>query len=106
MEELLNAESNSPAAKEAIDLFCYQAIKVIGSLYAVLGGLDTLVFTGGIGENSAIIRQRICGGLKFLDLDRPGSSCQVKVLQTDENLVMAKHAFHLLSQRTIRSVAS
>jgi acetate kinase len=95
MENLLKAESESPAAHEAVELFCYQAIKFIGSLYAVLGGLDRLIFTGGIGENSGVIRQRICKGLTFLDLDREGS---LRVLQTNENLIMARHAFRILDQ--------
>jgi len=103
MEDLLNAESESPASREAIELFCYQAVKFIGSLYAVLGGLDKLVFTGGIGENSSIIRQRICKGLTFLDLGHEASSCQVKVLRTNENLVMAKHALRILSEKSTSS---
>ena len=67
MEDLLKAESDSIAAKEAIELFCYCARKFVGSLSAVLGGLDTLVFTGGMGENSAVVRRRICEGLSFLE---------------------------------------
>jgi acetate kinase len=98
MEELLKAETDSPAAREAIELFCYQAVKFIGSLYAVLGGLEKLVFTGGIGENSTVIRQRICKGLNFLDLGQEASSCQVRVLQTNENFIMATHALRILSQ--------
>ena len=68
MEDLLKVEADSIAAKESIELFCYCAIKFIGSLGVVLGGLDTLVFTGGMGENSPDIRRRICEGLSLLNI--------------------------------------
>ena len=67
MEDLLKAEPESISAREAIELFCYCARKFIGSLSAILGGLDTLIFTGGIGENSRVLRDRICEGLNFLE---------------------------------------
>jgi acetate kinase len=92
MEDLLKAEEDSIRANEAIELFCYSAKKALGSLYAVLGGLDALIFTGGMGENSAVIRNRICENLTFLQ-----SPCEIKVLHTDENRIMAEHAFLLLS---------
>lgn len=93
MEDLIKREQESAAAKEAIELFCYTARKFIGSLSAVLGGLDTLVFTGGIGENSGILRRRICEGLSFLE------PYEVRTLHTNENLMLAKHASDLLSNR-------
>jgi acetate kinase len=65
MQELLAKETGDHRAAEAIALFCYQARKFLGSLAAVLSGLDTLVFTGGIGENAASIRSRICEGMEF-----------------------------------------
>jgi acetate kinase len=89
MEELLKTESTP--AREAVELFCYCAKKALGSLYTVLGGVDALVFTGGMGENSSLIRARICEGLEFLK-----SPCQTRVLHTNENRVMAKHALNLL----------
>lgn len=61
-------ESSEPAAQEAIELFCYRAIRKVGSLTAALGGLDCLVFTAGIGEHAAEVRQRICEGLAWLGL--------------------------------------
>ena len=64
-------ESAEPGAKLAVDYFVYRAAKEIGALAAVLGGIDGLVFTAGIGENSAEIRRRICGGLR-LARDRTG----------------------------------
>ena len=63
------AKRDDVRAAEALALFCYQAKKWIGAFAAALGGLDTLVFAGGIGENSAPIRARICDGLGFLGVD-------------------------------------
>ena len=67
--DLLAREATDVRAAEAIELFCYQARKWIGSFAAVLGGLDTLVFAGGIGENGAVIRERMCAGLGFLGIE-------------------------------------
>ena len=69
MQDLLGREATDPAAAEAIALFCYQARKFLGALAAALGGLDTLVFTGGIGEHAAPVRARICTGLEFLGIE-------------------------------------
>jgi len=66
MQDLLEKESSDPRAADAVALFCYQVKKTIGAFSAALGGLDTLVFTGGIGERSPVIRSRICSGLHFL----------------------------------------
>ena len=76
LRDLLAVEVEDVRAAEAVALFCYQARKWIGSFAAALGGVDTLVFAGGIGENSAVARQRICAGLGFLgiELDLPGFS--------------------------------
>ncbi|WP_299872282.1 acetate/propionate family kinase [uncultured Cocleimonas sp.] len=63
------AESDDPKAKEAIELFCYRAVKEIGSQIAVMGGLDAIVFTAGIGENSALIRKLICEPLAWLGVE-------------------------------------
>ncbi len=68
MQELLALESSDVRAAEAVALFCYEVRKAIGALSAVLGGLDALVFTGGIGERSSIIRSRICAGLGYLGI--------------------------------------
>ena len=72
LRDLLAREAVDVRAAEAVALFCYQAKKWIGSFAAALGGLDTLVFAGGIGENAPLIRERICDGLGFLgiELDR------------------------------------
>ncbi len=66
MRDLLDRETQDVRAAESVALFCYQAKKWIGSFAAVLGGLDTLVFTGGVGENAPLVRARICEGLGFL----------------------------------------
>ena len=69
MQDLLEKESSDTRAAEAVGLFCYQVKKTIGAYSAVLGGLDSLVFTGGIGERSAAIRSRICSGLGYLGIE-------------------------------------
>src|SRR5471030_1237138 len=73
MRDLLAREEQDVRASEAVALFCYQAKKWIGAFAAALGGLDTLVFAGGIGENASPVRARICGGLQFLgvEIDEP-----------------------------------
>lgn len=105
---LLNASASS--AREAIDLFCYTARKYMGALAAVLGGVDTVVFTGGIGEHAAVVRDGICRGLGYLGLQldaernasgadvvsAPGSAVAVRVIGTDEEFVVATHVRHLL----------
>ncbi len=104
VQELLNKEGNDPRAAEALTVFCYHAKKFIGALSAAMGGLDTLVFTGGIGENSGIIRERICKDLNFIGIDldttknlknesiisKEISNVSVRVIQTDEELMIAR----------------
>jgi acetate kinase len=111
MRELLDCEKNDIRAREAIELFCYQIKKWVGAFAAALGGLDTLVFAGGIGENAPRIRARICAGLEFLgvqideDLNKGGKNLissksgqvKVRVIQTDEEVVIAKAAASLLN---------
>jgi acetate kinase len=111
MRDLLGKEANDPRAIDAIALFCYLARKSVGALAAVLGELDTLIFTAGIGEHAASVRERICHGLEFLGLgldaerndrhgpiiSRDGSRVVVRVMKTDEDLMIARHVRHLLS---------
>jgi len=113
MRDLLDKESRDPRAAAAIALFCYQARKFVGALAAVLGGLDTLIFTGGIGEHAAPIRARICAGMDFLGIQlderrnaahasiisRDDSAATVRVMPTDEDLMIARHTYRLLPQR-------
>lgn len=110
MRDLLAREADDRRAAEAVALFCYQAKKWIGAFAAALGGLDTLVFTGGIGQNDPVIRARICDGLGFLgiELDRQqnaqnaevvstsASRAVVRVIRTDEELTIANHVWRFL----------
>ncbi len=112
MQDLLAKESTSTEASEAVALFCYQAKKWIGAFTAVLNGLDILVFTGGIGENSPVIRSRICAGLDHFGIgvdeeaneknaqviSTPGSRVIVFMIPTDEEYMMAKMATKLLDK--------
>ena len=111
MRDLLSKEAANPQVAEAVDLFCYQAKKWIGSFAAVLGGLDTLVFAGGIGENAPTVRTRICEGLGFLGvqlsklrnaktadiISTDSSSATVRVIRTDEELMIARSVRRILA---------
>jgi acetate kinase len=110
MHDLLRTEATDPRAAEAVELFCYSARKFVGALAAALGGLDTLVFTGGIGEHAAPVRQRICAGLGFLGIElepaRNAASSDVisgarsrvlvRVMQTNEDLIIARHTIKVV----------
>ncbi len=110
MRDLLAQEAGDVRAAEAVALFCYQAKKWIGAYSAVLGGLDTLVFAGGIGENCPIIRARICAGLGFLgiELQGPGNAehapvisaptgrVTVRVICTDEERMIVRSVCRVL----------
>jgi acetate kinase len=103
MRNLLECETRDARAAEAVALFCYQVKKWIGGFAAALGGLDTLVFAGGIGENAPIIRARICDGLGFLGVEiepkrnlanaalisSDAGRVSVRVMRTDEELMIA-----------------
>ena len=111
MRDLLAKEAADPRIAEAVDLFCYQAKKWIGSFAAVLGGLDTLVFAGGIGENAPPVRARICAGLGFLGLDLDearnaesaavistgASRATIRVIRTDEEMMIARSVWRTLN---------
>jgi acetate kinase len=111
MRELLLRERNDLRAAEAVALFCYQAKKWICALAGALEGLDTLVFAGGIGENSPEVRARICRGLGFIGIqldegrnsaNAPVISCDggpavARVIRTDEELIIAKTVCRILA---------
>jgi acetate kinase len=111
MRDLLVKESDDIRAEEAIALFCYQAKKWIGAFAATLGGLDTLVFAGGIGENCPVVRSRICEGLGFLGIgldekqnrknahiiSKEKESVVVRVIHTDEEWMIAKTVSQVLN---------
>ena len=98
MQDLLALASTDVRAAEAVELFCYQAKKWIGAFAAALGGLDTLVFAGGIGENSAAIRARICDGLGFLgiELDATLNATGAGVINTDSSLIRGQTAVRVI----------
>ena len=108
MRELL--ASDAPAAAEAIDLFCYRISRELGSLAAALDGLDAIVFTAGIGEYAAPVRERVCRAAAWLGvsldpeanakhgprISAPQSGVDVWVIPTNEELMIARHALHRL----------
>jgi len=114
VKTLLAVRAREPAAAEAVELFCHQLRKHVGALAAVLGGIDTLVFTGGIGEHAAPLRWEACLGLQHLgihlDPERNArhepvisadeSVCTVRVVPTDEDLMIARHTRTVLGART------
>jgi len=110
MRDLLGREARDVRAAEAVALFCYQAKKWIGSFAAALGGVDTLVFSAGIGENCPPVRRRICAGLGFLGIElnparntrnaplisAADSRVTVRVIRTDEERMIARSVTRLL----------
>jgi len=107
------AEINKRSAL-ALEIFCHNVVKFIGSYYAVMGGMDAIVFTAGVGENSPFTRRRICEMLhgigirinveknkfrglgEFVDITGPGSIAKVFVIPTDEELVIARDTKELV----------
>jgi len=114
LRDLLAQEARDVRAAEAVALFCYQAKKWIGSFAAALGGLDTLVFAGGIGENAPTVRARICDGLEFLGIEleekrnaanegvisTDDGRVAVRVIHTDEELMIARSVCRALGLGT------
>ena len=110
MKTLLEKSGSDLDAAQAVAMFCYQVRKFVGAFAAVLAGLDTLVFTGGIGERAAAVRSGICQGLQHLGVElddvrnlhdeavitRDDSSCTVRVVGTDEDLMIARHTKRLV----------
>ena len=106
MRQLLDWRATDERAAEAVDLFCYQVRKTIGAFSAVLGGLDTLVFSGGIGQHAPAVRAACCKDLRFLGLaldagrnlrnepivSTDAAAVKVRVIATDEELVLAREA--------------
>ena len=113
MKTLLERRERDEAAALAVAMFCYQARKQVGAFAAALDGLDTLVFTGGIGERAAPVRAEICDGLGHLGvrldparnaadadpLSAPGGGCAVRVVPTREDLMIARHSRAVLFAR-------
>jgi acetate kinase len=111
---LLAREANAPRAALALQLYVRRVVREIGALTAVLGGLDMLVFTAGIGEHSQVLRERICAGLAWLGvaldtqanashaalISDPASRVRVAVEPTNEEWIAARHAQRLLAAPT------
>jgi acetate kinase len=112
VRDLLAVEATDVRAAEALTLFCYQATKWIGAFAAALGGVNTLVFAGGIGENSPVIRERICANLTFLGItldpsrnalhapiiSQEESPVTVRIIPTDESLMIARAVEAMMAQ--------
>ena len=110
MRDLLEHEAGDVRAAEAVALFCYQVKKWVGAFAAALGGVDTLVFAGGIGENAPVVRARICDGLGFLGIgleekqnvanadviSANASRVAVRVIRTDEEWMIANTVCRIL----------
>ena len=115
MRDLMECEAQDVRAAEAVALFCYQVKKWVGAFAAALGGLDTLVFAGGIGENAAVVRARICDGLGFLGIaleekrnaanegviSGETSKVSVRVIRTDEEWMIASTVCRVLKLGTV-----
>jgi acetate kinase len=111
MQDLLARESEDEAAAEAVEMFSYQVRKTIGAFSAVLEGVDAVVFTGGIGEKSAVIRSRVCAGLGWLGIEldqranegnellisRPEGRVRVYAIPTDEERMIARQTLKLIN---------
>ncbi len=111
MHDLLKSETRDVRAAEAVAIFCYQVKKWIGAFAAALGGLDTLVFAGGIGENAPVVRARICDALGFLGIEleeksnaanesvisAAASRVAVRVIHTDEEWMIASMVCRVLA---------
>jgi acetate kinase len=111
MSDLLEREKHDVRAAEAVAVFCYQVKKWIGAFAAALGGVDTLVFSGGIGEHAPAVRARICDGLQFLGIEieedlntanadvisKDTTRIPVRVIRTDEELMIAKTVCRVLN---------
>jgi acetate kinase len=93
------AEKGDPKAELAVDIFCTAVRKFIGAYAAELGGLDLLVFTGGIGEHSQYVRERICKGLGFLGIEAVGGKLsKVTVMKSEEEVQIARHCRRLMRE--------
>jgi acetate kinase len=110
MRTLLDQENRDRRAGDAIETFIYRICQEIGSLTATLGGIDALIFTGGIGEHAVSIRWRVCSSFHWMGLDlddaaneqggprisRPGSRISAWVIPTNEELMIARHTQQLI----------
>ena len=118
MREIQNAvKEGNKRAKYAFDIFCYRIKKYIGSYAAAMGGLDVVVFTGGIGENSSEVREEVCGDLGFLGIEldetrnmnkeeiisKDGSKVPVLRIPTNEELVIAIDTSRIVEEINVKT---
>jgi len=117
MRDLMACQASDVRAAEAVELFCYDVRKWIGAFAAALGGVETLVFSGGIGENAAEVRARICAGLRFLGIEldparndagaavisAAAGPVTVRVIRTDEERMIAQAVCRLLDSESLAS---
>jgi acetate kinase len=110
MRDLLAREATDPAAADAVAMFCFGVRKAIGAMAAALDGMDTLVFSGGIGENAPVVRERVCRELSHLGIvldpsrndagdevvTTATSPCVVRVIRTNEEAVIARQTAAVL----------
>ena len=111
METLLELRAaGDEAAAQAVEMFCYQGRRAVGSLTAVMGGIDLLVFTGGIGEKAVAVRTLMCDGLGHLGIvldpaknasgaeviSAGDAACVVRIVHTNEELMIARHTYALV----------
>ncbi len=114
MRELLAKMSDDRHCASAVEMFCYRVKKYIGAYAAALGGVEALVFAGGIGEHAAVVREKICEGLEFLGvrldgarnqrdeavISADGARVRVRVVKTDEDLMIARHVVRVLGEES------
>jgi acetate kinase len=112
MRELVASEGTDTRAADAVAVFCWQVRKAVGALAATIGGIDTLVFAGGIGEHATVVRARICEGLEHLGvaldgarnranapvISAEGAGCTVRVIPTDEQIVIVRETLRVLGR--------
>jgi acetate kinase len=123
MREIEEEYDENSRAKLAHDVFCYRLKKYIGAYAAAMGGVDTIVFTGGIGENSALVRERTLSDLSFLNIDldkkknedtsvserdisRDGSAVRILIIPTNEELVIAMDTMKIVLEQQSSPTAS
>jgi acetate kinase len=117
MRELIATMNENPRARFAVDVFCYRARKYVGAYLAVLGGAQAVIFSGGIGENAALVRTKICAGMAWCGLEiddslngaihgedgeisKPESKLKAYVIHTDEEAIIARETAVLLGEKS------
>lgn len=117
MKQIIAARDSRIESGEALEIFCYQAKKHMGALAAAIGGIDLLVFCGGIGENAALVREKICADMEFMgiglncvanhsnekNISSFGNKVYIRIMETDEQDIIARHMQNILANNTYLS---